>query len=335
MAVKFNKYLSKKVAILYSDAKREYFPTEEQYITEVEVFERAQKIKPYLEKLGYEVDLAPGDSNLPDWLKNHQPNLVFNLVDSVRGKEPLASVIPGTLELIDVPYLGTGMLGLSINSNKFLTKKLLEQAGVPIPRYQLFQNPNDPLDVQLKFPLISKLNEVHGSVAIDQTAVSENEFQLRARLKSLIDVYKQPVVVEEFIVGREFTVFVLEGAVKKVYIGEKVFNPNEEKFKIATFEAVWKGINSYDYQKVSNNGMLENYARSAFDILKMDDYAKFDVRLDESGRYFFIDCNANPAFGPIETDCAISHVLKMYNVNFDEILRRLITHFSKEQGVIL
>ncbi len=256
----------------------------------------------------------------------------MNLVDSVRGQEHLAAIVPATLELLNIPYVGTGMLGLSINSNKFLTKKLMEQAGLPLPRYQLFNNPTEPLDIHLKFPLISKLNEIHGSVAIDQTAVSENESQLRLRLKELIGTYKQPVLVEEFIVGKEFTSFILEGATKKVYVGEKAFQESGEKYKLATFDAVWRDINSYDYVRADEHGLLESYTRAAFEVLKMDDYGKFDVRQDESGRYYFIDCNANPAFGPIESDCAIAHILHMYGIDFDEILRRIIVNIEKENN---
>lgn len=319
---------NKRIAILYSEAKREYFPTEEQYITEAEVFERAKGLVPYFEKMGYQVELLPGNNELPDLLRQKTSlYFVLNLVDSIRGKEHLSAAIPATLELLNIPYLGTGMLGLAINSNKFLTKKLLEQAGVPLPRYQLFTSPSDPLDTHLKFPFISKLNEVHGSVAIDQNSVSENETHLRNQLKNLINTYHQPVLVEEFIVGKELTAYLLEGATRKVYVGEKVFRESDEKYKMATFDAVWHDINSYDYARADGHGMLENYVRSAFDVLKMDDYAKFDVRLDESGRYYFIDCNANPAFG---SDCAVGNVLKLYGIDFDEILRRLIINVSRD-----
>lgn len=316
------------IAILYSQARREDFASEEQFITEAEVLERAKVIAPYFEKLGWRPVLLPGTSELPPALKKYQPDIVLNLVDSVRGEEHLAAIIPATLDLFNLPYIGTGMLGLAINSNKFLTKKLLEQAGLPLPRYQLVNNSSDALDIHLKFPLISKLNEIHGSVAIDQNSVSENEAHLRERLKKLIKIYRQPVLIEEFIVGRELTAYLLEGVSKKVYIGEKIFNDTTNKYQLATFDAVWRNINSYDYARASGHGLLESYVRAAFDVLKMDDYGKFDVRQDESGRYYFIDCNANPAFGPLETDCAISHILKMYNIDFNEIIRRLLSNIA-------
>ena len=61
----------------------------------------------------------------------------------------------------------------------------------------------------------------------------------------------------------------------------------------------------------------------------MADYAKFDVRVDKSGRYFFIDANCNPAFGPVELECAIADILVMYGISFAEILRRLFLNTMK------
>jgi len=321
---------AKRVVILYSEAKREDFPSEEQYLTEAEVFERAKTIVPFFTKMGYEVELIPGNHFLPDQIKQKMPlDFVLNLVDSVNGKEYLSATIPATLELLNIPYIGTGMLGLAMNSNKFLTKKLLEQAGVPLPRYQLFSTPNEPMDTHLKFPLISKLNEVHGSVAINRDSVSENEQHLRAHLKTLIGIYRQPVLVEEFIAGKELTAYLLEGVMRKIYIGEKIFRDQTEKYKIATYDATWNDIGSYDYQRAEGHDILEAHVRSAFDILKMDDYAKFDVRQDESGRYYFIDCNANPAFG---ADCAVGNILRLFGIDFEEIIRRLIVNVGRENN---
>ena len=62
----------------------------------------------------------------------------------------------------------------------------------------------------------------------------------------------------------------------------------------------------------------------------MYDYGKFDVRVDLSGRYFFIDANANPAFGPKETLCAISVILDLYNITFEEILKRLLLNTMRD-----
>lgn len=325
-----SKKLPKKVAILYSDVKREYFPTEIQYITEKDAYRDALVIAKYLNKLKIKTFLFPANESLPENLKRTKPNVALNLVGSVRGNEYLASTIPALLELLEIPYTGAGILGESLSYNKFLIKKLLQQNGVPVPYYQLFNTPFDPLDPTLRFPLISKLNEIHGAVEITKDAVSENEKHLRERLKFLIKTYDQPVLVEEFIVGREITAILLEGLNRKVYLAEKVFN-KKDKYVFATFEDQWLDSETEPfYYQQFHDPLLKEYVKKAFEITRMADYGKFDIRLDLSGRYYFIDCNSNPAFGPKELHVAIANILDLYDISFYDILKRLLLNTLRD-----
>lgn len=322
--------LPNNVAIIYSDAKREYFPTEEQYITEKDALKDAKVISNYLKDFGILTILLAGNELLPEKLRKLKPDMVLNLTGSVKGNEYLSSTIPGVLEILDIPYTGAGILGESLAYNKFLVKKLLQQNGVPVPAYQLFNNYNDSLDPTLRFPLISKLNEIHGAVEITKDSISENEKHLRERVKFLISTYAQGVIVEEFIVGREFTAILLEGLNKKIYIGEKAFKDKSEKYIFATFENQWvEGKPSFTYQRYEDK-LLNEYVKKAFEICKMADYAKFDIRMDSSGRYYFIDSNSNPAFGPKELDVAMSNVLDLYGITFKDILKRLMINTMRD-----
>jgi len=330
-----NVTLPKRIAILYSDAKREYFPTEQLYISEVEVKERAELVAKYLEKMGIETALFAGDSGLVENLKKFGPDFVLNLVDSVLGKEYLAAAIPGTLELLNIPYTGAGMMGLTISANKYFAKNLLRQYGITVPKYQLITDPNEEIDTEMDYPLISKLNEVHGSIEIDETAVSHDEKSLRKRLDFLMKTYKQPVLLEEFIVGREITVLVTEGINQKVYAGEKIFGePFTDKFKIVTFTANWNDASAeaeaITYKKYEMPERAREMAKEAFEVLRMEDYGKFDIRLDESGRHYIIDANHNPTFGPKEVGCAMGTLLNMYDISFEEMLQRIITNTLAE-----
>lgn len=320
--------LPKTVGIIFSDVKREYFPTEAQYITEKDAVDDAGLVGKYLLKIGIKPIFYKGNETIAEKLRKDKPEVVINLVGSIKGYEYLASTIPGVLEILGIPYTGTGILGESLTYNKFLVKKLLQQNGVPVPYYQLFNSCSDSLDPTLRFPLISKLNEIHGAVEITKDAVSENEKHLRERIKFLITTYRQPVLVEEFIVGREMTAILLEGLNKKIYIGEKVFKNKDERFVFASFEDQWTP-GSFYYQKYDDT-LLRAYVRKAFEITKMDDYAKFDIRMDQSGRYFFIDSNSNPSFGPKEMDCALANILDLYDVSFTEILRRLLINTIRD-----
>jgi len=317
------------VGLLHSEVKRTYFPTEEQFITEKDACKEAEVIASYLEKLGIKTRLYPGRPEVMRDLQADRPEMVFNLVGSVNGQEYLAASIPGMLEALDIPYTGAGMLGEALAYNKFLVKDLLHSHSVPVPHSQLLPEGNTPLDPDLRFPLITKLNEIHGAVEVGEDAVSFDEKHLRTRVKHLITTYQQPVIVEEFIAGREYTAILLEGGNTKVYLAEKVFKEQDDPMQFATFADQWLGeADGYHYEKVTDP-VLCRLVKKAFSVLKMADYAKFDIRFDQSRRYYFVDSNSNPAFGPKELDIALSSILSMYGIEFPEILKRLISNTLK------
>jgi D-alanine-D-alanine ligase len=321
----------KRIAVVFSDVRRENFPTESQFITEKDAESDAQIVGETLERLGYSILMHPGNSGLPAWLRKNKPELVVNLVDSVKGKESRASAIPGVLELLEIPYTGADILGMSLDTNKFVVKKLLQQHGVPVPNFQLFTTPKDYLDPELRFPLISKLNAIHGSVEITSDAVSENEKQLRKRLRYLIRTYKQPVLVEEFISGRELTVIVLQEKKKSVYQAEKIFIDMNRKYIFLTFEDQWlTEMNAAFHYIKYEDPILKEYVKKAFNVTKMGGYAKFDIRLDQSGRYFFIDTNCNPALGPKDQDVALSVIMGLHGIEFGMIMERIVAGAFRE-----
>lgn len=325
-----NSELPKRVALLYSDAKREYFPTEDQYITEKDADKDAQIVAEYINKLGIETECFPGDAELTENLRAFKPDVAVNLVGSVKGSEFLSAAIPGLLELLEIPYTGAGILGESLDYNKFLIYKLLLQNGIPVANHQLFNTSKDPITPYLRYPLISKLNEIHGAVELTQDSVSENEKHLRNRINYLINTYKQPVLVEEFIVGREITAVLLEGLNKKVYQAEVVVN-RELKYVFKTFEIQWidKDPDAITYQKY-DDPVLREYVKKAFSIIDMNDYGRFDIRMDNSGRYYFIDCNTNPYLGPIETGSPVTKTLNLYGVSFTETLKRILINTMRD-----
>lgn len=321
-----------RVGVVYSAVRREDFPTEAQYITEQGAEQDAHLIGEYLGAFGLDVRLYPGDEALAQRLLQDRPDMLLNLVDSVKGKENLAAAIPGVLELLDIPYTGADMLGMALDSNKFFIKELLQRNGIPVPLFQLFTSPDEYLDPTLRFPVISKLNAIHGSVEITREAVSENEKHLRKRLRKLIRTYQQPVLVEEFVGRREVTAILLEGNRKKVYLAEKIFRNIEGPYVFLTFEDQWLTTmnNAAFYYQRYRDPVLRELVSKAFNVASMRDYGKFDVRIDEAGRYYFIDTNCNPAMGSKEMDVALGVILDLYGVSFYEILKRLIMNTMRK-----
>jgi len=321
-----------RVGVVYSAVRREDFPTDAQYITEKDAEQDAYLIGEYLGAFGLDVRLYPGDEAFAQRVLQDRPDMLFNLVDSVKGKESLAAAIPGVLELLDIPYTGANMLGMALDTNKFFTKELLQRNGIPVPIFQLFTSPDEYLDPTLRFPVISKLNAIHGSVEITREAVSENEKHLRKRLRKLIRTYRQPVLVEEFVGRREVTAILLEGNRKKVYLAEKIFRNTEGPYLFLTFEDQWlTEQEAAFYYQPYRDPVLRELASKAFDVVSMSDYGKFDIRVDEAGRNYFIDSNCNPAMGSKEMDVALGVILDLYGVSFYESLKRLIMNTMRKK----
>lgn len=321
--------LPKKVAIIYSDVRREYFLTEDEYISEVGADIYANDIAQYILKMGIDVICLACDKNIANNLKKYKPCMVLNLVDSVRGQSNLGSSIIGLLEIMNIPYTGAGILGWSIGTNKFVMYQLMQSNGIPVPNHQLVSSYSEMIDPNLRYPLFPKLNVEHSSIGIDENSICENEKQLRFKLKELIEKYKQPILVDEFIAGIEVTSAVLESVNTKVYTVKRSTG-QETKEDVMTFNKKWKDWENINYEKY-DQPYLKEYVKKTFDILKMSDYARIDIRIDASGRFYFIDPNCNPFFGPIkETHATYSIILDMYGIDFEETLKRIFANTLKD-----
>ena len=321
------KMYPKKIAIICSDVKREYFPTVQAYETEKYALRDAKRIAQYVQTLGFKAQVIPANSRLISRLKSYHPNLAINVVDSIAGIDSKTATVPALLEFLAIPYTGCNTTSITLGYNKHLAKLVMEGQGIPVPNGQLFVDTKTPLKKSLRFPLISKLNNIHGSVGLINDSISDSEIHLRRRIKSLLKEYPQSaVLVEEYIQGKEISVFVVEDNDKKhIYMSEDTFTHSKNPYTIASFEFRWiennPGISMNKY--ISKE--LELLAQKAFSALDMSGYGKFDIRKDSQGVHHFIDANPNPAFAPPESDSPLANTaLNFYGVSFPRLLTMII-----------
>ena len=321
--------LPKKVAILYSDVRRHYFATEDEYLAEEGADIYANDIAKYVNKLGIDAICIPCDEQIADNLKKYKPCMALNLVDSVRGQSNLGASIIGLLEILNIPYTGAGTLGWSIGTNKFVMYQLMQSNGIPVPNHQLVSSHSEMIDPVLRYPLFPKLNVEHSSIGVDENSICENEKQLRFKLKELIEKFRQPILIDEFIAGIEVTASVLDSVNTKVYAVQRKTG-SETREDVMTFNKKWKNWDNIIYEKYDQPNLKE-YIKKTFDILKMSDYARIDTRIDASGRIYVIDPNCNPFFGPPkETHATYSIILDMYGIDFEETLKRIFINTLKD-----
>lgn len=321
------------VVVAYSHVEREYFPTKEAYEAEVEVEERAEEVASRVKSLGIPVKTLPGNQYFLTNLLVDKPDIVINLVDTLKGKDRLQTSVPAALELSNVGYTGAGMEGLVIGNNRNLTKRLLMAYGIPTPAFQFIRRAGTAVHEELGLPLIVKLNESGGSVGIDNKAVKETIKDAQKKVDQMVSTYRVPVIVEQFIDGPEVTVVVFDdGTRKRVYMGQKVFRTKPDgKHYFTSFES-YDDIRSYTYKHVEEPlaSKIEQLAVRAFSGLHHKDYAKFDVRVDdETNIPYFTDSNPNTAFGP-DLGLPMTEVLALHGVSFDEVLASLLSKYARQ-----
>lgn len=323
----------KLITVAYSHVERNWFPTKEAYEAEVEVEERAQQVMEKVRQLGIAVKGDPGNQYLLTNLLVDKPDLVLNLVDTLRGKDLLQTSVPAALELSNIPYTGAGIEGLVIGNNKNITKRLLIGYDIPTPKFQFIRRVGTEIQEDLGLPLIVKLNDSGGSVGIDNHAVRETIKETQKRADDLLTLYKVPVIVEQFIPGPEITVVVFDdGSKNHVFMGEKIFRKKTDgKYYFTSLES-YDDIKAYRYKFVEEplRSKIEKLAIRAFNGLGHKDYAKFDIRVDKiTNTPYFTDSNPNTAFGP-DKGLPLTEVAALHGVSFEDLLVSLLSKYAKE-----
>ncbi len=321
----------KLVAVAYSFVDKDLFPNEEAYKAEAEVEERAQEVIAEIRKLGLEVKGYPGDQYLLTNLLVDRPDVIVNLVDTVRGKDKLATTVPAFLDYARIPYTGCGVTGMVIGSNRHLFKELLDYNHIPTPEYKFIKDLRSNTPPAFDPPYIVKLNESGGSMGIDNHAVKETVAQVLKKVEDLQGDYKIPVLVEKFIDGREVTAVVFEdGKTRHVFLAEKKFRIKADgKHEYTSIES-YDNPNAAKYQFVEEEleKTLSELCTRAFEVLRFSDYAKFDIRVaEEDGTPYFIDCNPNTSLGP--GDQPMTQVMELHGIPFEDILASLLSKHVK------
>jgi D-alanine-D-alanine ligase len=231
------------------------------------------------------------------------PDLVFNLCESLAGDARHEAVLPSLFELAGVRYTGSGPYALGTALRKDRTKALLRGLGVPTPRAAVSTDGKLPSELP-PLPCIVKPAREDASTGIWLRSVVKTQRELAARVAEVHRRYRQPVLVEEFIVGRELYVSLLGNgdALTALPMHEVDFSGMPAGAPhIVTYDGKWvpssreyKGTNSVRAAVTpAVAARCADAARAAFRALELSDYARVDLRLAADGTPYVIDVNPN------------------------------------------
>ena len=309
---------SRKVINLFGMPNREHYG-----------LQAIKRITNALKTGGHHVTTLEGDkdliSNLEDFmprvLKGERPGLVFNLSYGIQGQARYTHV-PGILEMVGIPYVGSGPLAHSLALDKVVAKMIFRQNDLPTPDFAVLDAPGFDMP-DMAFPLIVKPKHEAVSFGI---RVAKNEKELREAAGAIFDKFQQPVLAEQYIEGREINVGLLGNNPPEAFLpAELVFGT--EGPKIYTYEDKARksgrevGVACPTDLSEDLTCKAQEIAVGAFNALGCYDCARVDMRLDADGNLYILEINSLPSLGEHGSYVAAAEAMGM---DFAALVNRLV-----------
>jgi D-alanine-D-alanine ligase len=320
--------------VLTCNLKKEDDSKPPDYFSEFDSQETINAITSALRSKGHSVEvIEAGQPNIVSHFKKSRIDIVFNIAEGKSGKFR-ESEIPAILDYLGIPYTGSSTFSLALALNKAMTKKILMADNIPTPYFQVFTKGNEPLDAQLKFPLIVKPNLEGSAKGINCSNVVYTAESLFNKVSELIRTYKQEVLVEEFIKGKELTVGILEnGKTTVLPILEIDFSTCA---KSGEFFYSWR---MKEYQGDGSQGLtptfycparLDEDTQNAVKEVALRthravgclDISRTDIRLSKDNVPYVLEINPLPGLNPKESNFPI--MAYAAGMKYDDLIEAIL-----------
>ncbi len=279
-----------------------------------------------LRQLGYNPDPIGNVRQLAARLvSGDRWDLVFNICEGMHGMGREAQV-PALLDAYQIPHVFSDTLVCSLTLHKGMTKDVVRAAGIDTPDFFVVNEPADIRSIKLPFPLFAKPVAEGTGKGVSRNSKIENTNQLNKVCRELLTAHQQPVLVERFLPGREFTVGIvgtgrkakalatleivlLPGADAEVYS----YNNKENCEELVQYKLLPKS-------ELSRN--VESVAVRAWQALGCRDGGRIDLRLDESGAIHFLEVNPLAGLHPEHSDLPI--MATMVGISYADLIGRIM-----------
>lgn len=279
-------------------------------------------IEQALAALGHQPDRIGNSRQLIQRLaQGSRWDLVFNIAEGLYGIGREAQV-PCILDVYKIPYTFSDPLVMALCLHKGLTKMVVRSAGVPTADYAVVEKPGDADCVDLPYPLFAKpVAEGTGKGITSNSRIRSRE-ELGQRCRELLEEFRQPVLVETYLPGREFTVGVAGCGDRTRVLGgmEVIYRPN--KVEIYSYATKRDYEEICDYRPMREAGPvakeLERLTIQAWRALGCRDAGRMDFRLAEDGTPHFLEVNPLPGLNPTHSDLPM--LCRMSGIEFNELI---------------
>jgi len=238
----------------------------------------------------------------------HRWDFVFNIAEGIRGRSREAQV-PALLEMFDLPYTFSDPLVCAVTLDKGMAKRIVRDAGVQTPAFEVVHSTDEIGAVRLGYPLFVKPLCEGTSKGIDGRSKISDGQALQEVCGQLLDRHRQPVLVEEYLPGREFTAGIVGTGSNARVIGIMEIMIRKDA-PVADYsyqvKCDWETLVKYEpLREGALWAQIEELALDAYRVLGCRDAARVDVRLDRDDRPSFIEINPLPGLNPVYSDLPI------------------------------
>lgn len=292
----------------------------------------------------YEVVPVESDDRAFERLKKTKPDLVFNIAERLYGPNR-ESHIPTLCEILDLPYTGSDPLTLGICLDKSRAKEILSYHGVPNPAFWTVSSYLE-LPKTVALPAIVKPLFEGSSKGIKDNCLVRTRRDLNLRVREVTGLYHQPVIVEKFLGGREFTVGVLgNGPGLEILPIVEIDHSQlpDGAAPIYSYEAKWvwdrpeKPLRIFRCPADLSGGLktdIENLVRRTCEVLRIRDWCRIDVRLDERNRPQILEVNPLPGILPNpEDNSCLPKAARTAGYSYSQLIHRVVKEALSRRGL--
>jgi D-alanine-D-alanine ligase len=280
-----------------------------------------------IESQGFKVKKIGNVANLLDNISNLKVDIVFNISEGVSGRNR-ESQVPLLLEMAGVPFVGADALSLGLSLDKLMAKKIFVADGIRTPK-SFEVKPDDTSFAEMdhaRFPMIVKPRFEGSSKGMNDNSRVENKDELKRQVDYVINTYKQPALVEEFIRGEEFTVAVIGNDPAEVMpiVQIKIDGKLKLNDKFYTFGHIKSDALEYVCPakiKPELAAELSSLALATYNAIECRDFGRVDFRVDEKGKPYVLEINPLPS---LSTEDVFMVIAKALGISYNEVIGRIL-----------
>jgi len=327
-----------KIGLTY-DLREEYLAMgyNEEETAEFDRGDTIDAIEQTLQALGYKTGRIGNAKNLARRLVlGERWDMVFNIAEGLRGYGREA-LVPALLDAYDIAYTFSDPLVLSLTLHKGMTKRVMRDAGIPTADFMVVDDIRHVPQIPFKPPYFIKPVAEGTGKGVTPASIIRRRQDLKTGCAELIDTYRQPVLVETFLPGREFTVGLIGTGSEAVALGtleiHLLANAEPEVYSYQNKENCEKLV-KYRLAKAAEDAVVrdaEAIALDAWRTLGCRDAGRIDIRCDKEGNPHFIEVNPLAGIHPEHSDLPI--ICNHLGMHYRELIKRIMASAERRLSV--